>query len=58
MFERIEYLQQIIEKEASAHTYFNDYPPKEVDFREKTKKKGTMGEGQKMKKLYEDLMGQ
>ena len=55
LLDRTEYLQSIIEKEAAASTYVYNYPPKADD----TLKKNTnQNEGQRVKKMYEDMMEQ
>ena len=65
MFERIQYLQELLEKEASGNAYYTDYPPKNIDMKKSAESKGkakdtnaARDEAQKMKKLYDDLMSQ
>jgi len=64
LLDRIDFQQSIIEKEASAHTYMYNYPPKGGDAQEaiggnKAGKKGAAeNEGQRIKKMYEDQMEQ
>jgi phage-related protein len=57
--DRVDYLQAIIEKEASANVFYYNYPPK-ADETLKTvgKEKKADNEGQKVKKMYEDMMEQ
>ena len=55
--DRVDYLQSIIEKEASASTFFYNYPPKaDESLKNVSKEKKADNEGQKVKKMYEDMM--
>ena len=55
--DRVDFLQSIIEKEASANTFYYNYPPKADDtLKVNTKDKKSDNEGQKIKKMYEDQM--
>lgn len=60
LIDRLELLTSIIEKEASANTYYYNYPPKAdntlVDDKKKQGKTGADSEGQKVKKMYEDML--
>ena len=59
LLDRIEMLNSIIEKEAAANTYYYNYPPKADDTlvaATKSKKTSADSEGQKVKKMYEDMM--
>ena len=58
--DRVDFLQSIIDKEASANTFYYNYPPKPDDtLKVATKDKGKSdNEGQKVKKMYEDQMEQ
>ena len=57
---RVDFLQEIIDKEASASTYMYNYPPKQYKVDQQSKK-GQRGvaihnDGQKMKKMYDDRL--
>jgi len=56
--ERVDYLQSIIEKEASANTYYFNYPPKAEATDDKQAKKTAAADSEvaKVKKMYEDQM--
>lgn len=57
--DRVDFLQSIIDKEASANTFYYNYPPKADDtLKVATKDKKVDNEGQKVKKMYEDQMEQ
>ena len=64
LVDRVELMNNIIEKEASAGTYYYNCPPKgdvlaEVDQGKKEQKKDKKdNEGNKVKKMYEDMMEQ
>jgi len=56
LVDRCDMLQGIIEKEAAANTYYYNYPPKaDKDLVKKDNSKKD-SEGQKVKKMYEDMM--
>jgi hypothetical protein len=38
MFDRIEYLQKLIDKEAEGRAFYSDYPPKKVELKPKMNK--------------------
>ena len=56
--DRVDFLQQIIEKEASANTYYYNYPPKAdaqlTQQTNKAKEAKNDSEAAKIKKVYED----
>lgn len=54
--EKAEYLQSIIDKEASANTYYFNYPPKAEGAEAKPGKPASDSEATKVKKMYEDQM--
>lgn len=59
----MELLNNIIEKEAAAGTYMYNCPPKgdaieAVDTKKKSDNQKKDNEGQKVKKMYEDMMEQ
>ena len=56
--DRVDFLTSIIEKEASANTYMYNYPPKADDTVIKKDQGKKDNEGQKIKKMYEDMMEQ
>lgn len=68
LVERIDYLQSIINQEASANTYYYNYPPdpdysashkhqsQKTPGSTKTKKSNEESEHQKIKRMYEDQM--
>lgn len=60
LLDRVDFQQSIIEKEASAHTYMYNYPPKgeaQAAAGAKTGKAGAAdNEGNRVKKMYEDMM--
>lgn len=64
MVDKVENLQSIIEKEASANTYYYNYPPKpdyslvfaETKKVSSAKKGGEMSELAKLKQIYENMM--
>ena len=56
LVERTEKLQSIIDEEASAHTFYYDYPPKPDPSLEQKDEKGNKinSEQEKMRKMYEE----
>jgi hypothetical protein len=56
--DRVDFLQQIIDKEASANTYYYNYPPKAdatlQATTDKSKESRNDSEAAKIKKVYED----
>ena len=57
LVDRCDFLSAIIEKEASANTYYYNVPPKaDKDLVNKDNMPKKDSEGQKVKKMYEDLM--
>lgn len=58
LMDRVDFLTSIIEKEASANTYMYNYPPKADDTVIKKDQGKKDNEGQKLKKMYEDMMEQ
>ena len=60
LMKRVDFLQQVIDKEASANTYYYNYPPKqeEEDGHDKkgTSKKADDSDLAKVKKMYENQM--
>lgn len=58
LFDRVDFLQQVIEKEASANTYFHNYPPKPDSTLKKDGPKNKVdksdAEAAKLKELYEN----
>ena len=63
LVDRVELMNNIIEKEASAHTYMYNYPPKgdvkmvtQDKDAGKPKKEKKDNENNKVKKMYEDMM--
>ena len=52
--EKAEYLQSIIDKEASANTYYFNYPPKAEGGEGKPGKPASDSEAAKVKKMYEE----
>jgi len=61
--ERVDFLQSVIDKEASANTFYYNYPPKPDDTLNPDKKKdgerdkgGAESELTKLKKMYDDQM--
>lgn len=56
LVDRCDFLNSIIEKEASATTYMYNYPPKADETVVKKDAGKKDNEGQKLKKMYEDMM--
>jgi regulator of replication initiation timing len=54
LIERVELLQNIIDKEASANTFYYHYPPKPDDDLVKQQRNNKDAETAKIRKIYED----
>lgn len=54
--EKVEHLEEIISKEASANTFYFNYPPKGETVKDSPGKPQTDSEAAKVKKVYEEQM--